>query len=302
MNKIRYQVLPLILTIALSVCSTSVSAARHQDTKTPDFIFSSDEDADFALDIIDMNTGDGEQLETQITYTDKILKITGLEPFSLEELQNGAAGLEINYSFAQLSPEENQKDSCIRSENKEGSTNIGEVVLTLSEDEPYWRICNENGSWGIGIRDIGVPEVIYELLPDKVYGLEGINYSCIQTRKGTMNNSNYKSKIVLIQNTPIEEEKTILLTDLQLPKNIIKQITANKVNKSNLEIMTNYTFKIKIPLDGTSTNCKKNSLWIEGKITIRYTVEVKQQKEKYYINEILLLNLFRRIMRGFFCF
>lgn len=278
MNIIRHQVLPLILTIALSVCSTPVNAARHQDTKTPDFIFSSDEDADFALKIIDVNTGEGEQLETQITYTDKILKITGLEPFSLEELQNGAAGLEIYYSLAQLSPEEKQKDSCVRSENKEGSTNIGEVVLTLSEDEPYWRICNENGSWGIGIRDIGVPEVIYELLPDKVYGLEG-NYSSIQTRKGTRNNSDYKSKIVLIQSAPIEEEKTTLLTDLQLPKNIIKQITANKVNKSNLEIMTNYTFKMKIPLDSTSTtslyNYNQNSLWIEGKITIRYTVEVK---------------------------
>ena len=291
MNRIRHQVLPLILTIALSVCSTSVSAARHQDTKAPDFIFSSDEDADFALNIINMNTGEGEQLETQITYTDKILKITGLEPFSLEELQNGAAGLEIYYSFAQSNPacllrkdllipslDEKKKTSCIRSENRESSTNIGEVVLTLSEDDPYWRISNENGSWGIGIRDIGVPEVIYELLPDKVYGLEGINYSCNQTRKGTINNSDWKGKIVLIQNVPIEEEKIILLTDLQLPKNIMKQITANKVSKSNLEIMANYTFKIKIPLDGTSTNSynyKKDSLWIEGKITIRYTVEVK---------------------------
>lgn len=275
MNIIRHQVLPLILTIALSVCSTSVSAARHQDTKMPDFIFSSEEDADFALNLIDMNTGQEEQLETQITYTDKVLRITGLEPFSLEELQNGSAGLEIYYSIVQSNTDENQRDTLLK--NMEGNTKIGEVVLTLSEDEPYWRVCNENGSWGIGIRDIGIPEVIYGLLPDKVYGLEGINYSSIQTPKESMNNSEYKSKIVLLQNTPIEEEKTILLADLQLPENVMKQITANEVHKSNLEIITNYTYKIKIPLDGTSTNLynsKKNPLWIEGKITIRYTVEV----------------------------
>lgn len=277
MYKIRHQVLPLILTIALSVCSPSISTARQQDTKTPEFIFSSNEDEDFTLKLIDMNTGEREQLEAQFTYTDKIVKVTGLEPFSIEDLQNGKAGLEINYSIVQSNTEEKHSDSFERNENNESITKLGEVVLDLSEEEPYWRVSNENGSWGIGIRGIGIPEVVYELLPDKVYGIEGTNYSSFQTTKDTLNHSIYKNNTVLTQNTPLKEDKSILLTDLQLPKNIIRQITANKVQKSCLEIMTNYTFKIKVPMDVISTNIRHDKikpLWIEGKITIRYTVDV----------------------------
>lgn len=276
MNKIRYQVLPLILTIALSACSFSVSAARHQDTRTPDFIFSSNEDADIALKIKDMNTGREDQLETQITYTDKTLEITGLEPFSLEKLQNGTTGLEIYYNLIDSHTEEKPIDSYGKIENREDISEIGEVILTLSEDEPYWRICNENGSWGIGIRGIGIPEVIYQLLPENVNSLKGINYRGIQTEKNLRSNNNYKSKIVLIQQTPVDKTKSISLRDLQLPADIIRQITANNNYQSNLEIMANYTFKIKVPSKDINTDLNKgNSLWIKGKVTIRYAVDVK---------------------------
>lgn len=277
MIKIRYQ-LPLILTIALSVCSFSVSAARHQDTRTPDFIFSSHEDADISLKIKDMNTGREEQLETQITYTDKILEITGLEPFSLEKLQNGTAGLEIYYSLAESHTEEKPINSYEKTENREGIVEIGEIPLILSEDEPYWRICNENGSWGIGIRGIGIPEVVYQLLPENINGIKGISYNGIQTQENIKNNGNYKNKIVLLKQTPVEEKQSILLTDLQLPENIIRQITADKIYQSKLEIMANYTFKIKVPSKDINTdlnNCSENSLWIKGKVTIRYAVDVK---------------------------
>lgn len=284
MYKIRYQVVPLILTIALSVCSPVLSTAKHQDTKTPDFIFSSKEDDEFTLKLMNMNTGEGEQLESQITYTDKIVKLIGLEPISIEDLQSGKVGLDFYYSVIQSNTEEKQSDFFERNVNnenneyKESITKLGEVLFHLSEDEPYWRISNENGSWGIGIRDIGIPEVIYELLPDKVYGMEGIHDSSLQATNDTLNNSIYKNNIRLTQNTPMIEDKTILLSDLHLPNNIMKQITANKVQESCLEIMTNYTFKVKVPLDGISTNISNyqiKPLWIEGKITIRYTVDVK---------------------------
>jgi len=65
---------------------------------------------------------------------------------------------------------------------------------------------------------------------------------------------------------------------LKLPGNIMQQITANKVYQSKLEIMANYIFKIKIPSKDINTdlnNCNENSLWINGKVTIRYTVDVK---------------------------
>lgn len=276
MNKLRYQ-LPLILTIALSVCSLSVSAARHQDTRTPDFIFSSHEDTDISLKIKDMNTGREEQLETQITYTDKILEVTGLEPFSLEKLQNGTAGLEIYYSLAESHTEEKPINSYEKTENRERIVEIGEIPLTLSEDEPYWRICNENGSWGIGIRGIGIPEVIYQLLPENINGIKGISYNGIQTQENIKYNGNYKNKIVLLKETPVEEKQSILLTDLQLPENIIRQITADKVYQSKLEIMANYTFKIKVPskdINMDLNNCSENSLWIKGKVTIRYAVDI----------------------------
>jgi hypothetical protein len=277
MNRIRCQVLPLILTIALSVCSSSVSAAGHQDTETPDFVFSYHEDEDFALKIKNMNTGKEEQLDTQIAYTDKILEITGLEPFSLEKLQNGTADLEIYYSLEETHTEETTIDFYEKLENRTGIVEIGEIPFTLSEDEPYWRICNENGSWGIGIRGIGIPEVIYQLLPENMNGLKGISYNGIQTQEN-LKNSKYKNKIVLIQQTPVEEKQSILLTDLKLPGNIMQQITANKVYQSKLEIMANYIFKIKIPSKDINTdlnNCNENSLWINGKVTIRYTVDVK---------------------------
>jgi len=274
----RYQILPLILTIALSVCSSSVSAAGHQDTETPDFIFSYHEDEDFALKIKNMNTGKEEQLDTQITYTDKVLKITGLEPFSLEKLQNGTTDLEIYYTLADTHAGEKTIDSFEKLENRESIAEIGEVPLTLSEDEPYWRVCNENGSWGIGIRGIGIPEVIYQLLPENMNCLKGISYNGMQSQESLKDNGKYKNKIVLTQQTP-EEKQSVFLTDLKLPENIMEQITANKINQSKLEIMANYNFKIKIPSKDRNTNLNpneiENSLWINGKVTIRYTVDVK---------------------------
>jgi hypothetical protein len=173
--------------------------------------------------------------------------------------------------------EEKSMSSWEKAVSREDIAEIGEVPLTLSADEPYWRICNENGSWGIGIRGIGIPEVIYQLLPDRVYGLKGINYSGIQTEENSKEYGNYKNKIVLLQRTPVEERQSIPLTGLQLPKDIISQITADRVSQSKLEIMANYTFMIKVPYGNTSRefiNCKENPLWIKGKVTIRYGVDV----------------------------
>ena len=113
-------------------------------------------------------------------------------------------------------------------------------------------------------------------MPENVNSLKGINYRGIQTEKNLRSNNNYKSKIVLIQQTPVDKTNSISLRDLQLPADIIRQITANNNYQSNLEIMANYTFKIKVPSKDINTDLNKgNSLWIKGKVTIRYAVDVK---------------------------
>ncbi|MDF2590416.1 MAG: hypothetical protein K0S41_4259 [Anaerocolumna sp.] len=195
-------------------------------------------------------------LDAYIFPSNKELVISGIEPVELKDFLEKDFNFNIEYSIIK-----EDQTNCQLTWNKDELINtVDNISFTLSEDEPYWRISNSNGVWGVGIPNIGVPELIYDILPKK------INDVSIEQSAEISNALFLNGKITLIapeKNNFIIPE--IKLKDFKLPKEINKQIIEKQSISSNLEIMANYNFRIPI---------HKENLIITGKATFLIHINI----------------------------
>lgn len=278
--KNRYQkwILLCAALVGMSRLGVSYAAWDHRNpilqkiaTQTTNVIFASEYEDDTKVKLV-YNTTDTEntkntafnesadtELDATITYTGKTLNISGMEAFAMSDLLSGEASLTIDYRLV------NSELHYGLLQVEAGTYDLGVISLQLSIQAPYWRLCNGNGSWGVGVPEIeNIPFAVYELLPGNLGELHGINtiHSC--------ENGVVKGSIGIVQLIPSEYEvPAIKLSSLELSDEINQAIVANQEISSNLEIMTNYNFSIPFELEQEESIVYTNPMQMQGQATLR---------------------------------
>ncbi|MGB8454829.1 MAG: hypothetical protein WCD89_21185 [Anaerocolumna sp.] len=288
----------VLLILGFSMCSLCVCYAAVVDTGTVtnkkseamDFIFSKEYEDDFKVKLIaDSAYGNSfdlihskntsSPLEAYMDYNHMILNISGVEAFDLTDFVNGNVNLAIDYRM-------------IEDKNSNGTNvlvgvyDLGNIPFFLSGDDPYWRIGNNNGVWGIGIPDIGIPDEVYKLTPENLTGFCG--YNTITTYKQRVLKGTITiGKFLSCQDNTID----INLSSLGLSDEINRKIIANGEKSSTLEIMANYYFSIPFEVNqetsediagssgAISYDLLSNHPRVQGKITLKKRIKVIHDME-----------------------
>ncbi|WMJ85687.1 hypothetical protein [Anaerocolumna sp. MB42-C2] len=287
----------ILFVLGLSMCSlcifyaTTVEADTNLNkTNVINYIFSEENPDDFNIklisnakdeDIIDHAKQDiGYPLETYIEHNYKTLNIGGVEAFHLEDFNNGLVNLAIDYSLTKEKDRESSESA------KAGIYDLGSIPFFYTGENPYWRIVNHNGSWGIGIPDIGIPDKILELIPENLTGFSGYNMV------NSINQDAVKGTVVIGKFSPHTGEITeIKLSSLGLPQKINQELCANGEKESTLEIKTNYYFSVPLGINEKTSNEMRiptmaanlqfltNHPQIQGKITVTINIKVIHDTE-----------------------
>ncbi len=262
------------------------------------FIFSAEYEDDFKIKLIDNSLNDNKEaepfrnkdtvnrLDAFLEYKDRTLSISGVEAFDMSGFLSGKTSLAIDYRMI----DGRQQNGLHKMEA--GTYDLGNIPLFLTMEEPYWRLSNKNGVLGIGIPDIGIPDEIYELLPENIGGLYGYN-TIASYDKGVV-----KGTIVIRQIIPYNSEiQEISLSCLGLSDELNRKIIVNQEGTSILEIMADYYFCIPFGLNTeTSKNGTEsvptdiyrvltNSPKARGKITLKSYIKVIHDIEPVHKNE-----------------
>lgn len=290
-----------LLVAGLFMCGLYVSYAaavvtdpvRNDQSRGTAYTFMEDRE-DFKLEITSDtvkadNTGENEKhmtsrvLDAFLEYNKRTLNISGTEAINMDDFLNGLVKLNVSYGMNEGSvatgAEEISKSVC----------DLGNIPFFLSGDEPYWRIANKNGAWGIGIPDTRIPDEIYKLLPENINGLLG--YNTIKSYEDKVIRGTVSIGSFLPGHT---RSTAINLSSLGLSKKINQEILANNEKASTLEILANYYFSVPVIMDQKASEAflrPKKALdynfytslpQIQGKITLRIQVKV--------LHDIQLLN------------
>jgi hypothetical protein len=255
-HKGNYKKWVLLCATTIGISSLGVSYAAWSNsnvmignvtTKTMDFLFSTEEE--FKIKLVNnaaFTRGESasEDLDAIVTSTGKTLTISGMEAVDMSKLVSGEASITIDYSLKAA----DSKNGLISV--ADGMYDLGTIPFELSSDKTYWKIWNDNGSWGSGDPELMIPEAAFELLPKSLGDLHGYN-SITANKNGVI-----KGTITIKQLTPsITVIPTIKLTSLKLSDEMNQQIAANELDTSNLEIKANYNFSVPFILD--QANIKK---------------------------------------------
>jgi hypothetical protein len=258
--------------------------------------FQSELESDFQLKLVH-NNQKVEYLEAQVDYTDNLLKVTGLEAVNLEELLTGEAKLQIDYRMG-FSNQYDNKGPLGKAESNSGDTepnlnkinnettdtfHLGKIQFHRSMDEIFWRISNKNGSWGMGIRDISLPDIIRKILPEYINGLIGDNNITSISKEAI------HGTITIYTDYPQARElSNITLDNFDLPKEIINKIIANGEKSSKLEVVANYNFYVPLyPLQAGQfrtlnlspviTKPSKHSFEMDNQISFRFITTINHK-------------------------
>jgi len=249
----------LIFATVIGISSLGVNSATSIDsnqglhnvtTKDKEYIFASEYEDYFKLSLVDNSTdktntaSTAAQLDVTITNIENTLFLSGMEPFAMSELLSGVVSLSMEYKLVDF---DLQNGLLLDTDEAQ---DLGNIPFQLSVEEPYWRISNKNGQWGIGNTETLIPNVVSELLPKSLVELRGYN-----------NISSYKNGVAIgtisiKQLVPIMNEvPEINLSSLGLSEEINQKIIANDVKSSSLEIMANYNFRVSfgIQVQGVAT-------------------------------------------------
>ncbi|GEM_PF-3571648 len=285
----------ILFAIGLSMCSLGVSYAAAVDagdvvnkiSKTPDFIFTKEYEDDLKIYLLEGTIDENnmllpvckdtvQPLEAYSEHNYKTLNISGAEAFNLSDFTGGKVSFAVNY---RMTGNKNREEA---SEAGTGVCDLGNIPFFFSGEEPYWRLGNHNGAWGIGTPDIGIPRKIYELLPDYIADLHGFN-TITSYKNGMVRGTVTIGKLL----SHTAETAEINLSSLELPDKINRGIIANGEKSSALEIMADYYFSAPLALNPKTdedipavsdkavfSDLFTDRLRIQGKITLKIRVKV----------------------------
>ena len=213
------------------------------------------------------------ELDAFLEYSKRTLNINGTEALNMGDFLDGTVSLGVSYGL--------RAESAGAEDISRGVCDLGNIPFFLSGDEPYWRIANKNGAWGIGIPDIGIPQEIYKLIPENINGLLGYNTLKSYENgviRGTVSIGNFLSEHT--------KSPVINLSSLSLSGKINQEIIASNEKSSTLEILANYYFSVPVILDQKTSEAFLRPMkaldydlftslpQIQGKITLRIHVKV----------------------------
>lgn len=216
-----------------------------------------------------------ENLGADVINSGNKLYLFGMEEIDINKLINQETSLRIEY---RLSVPTSQALTDALANLKDSPYDLGTISFERTEDQIYWKLCNKNGSWGVGQPRMDIPDTIYNILPANIKNLQGSN------EINDCKNGIVKGEIIIKQP---EEKSTfnpaINLSELMLPRELTQQIRAKGVKTSNLFIMANYKFRIPMISEKEDTNSGLEDLEIEGVVTfiIKFTVHHDYPNESY---------------------
>jgi len=161
----------LICAAMISICSLGIGYANwtdsnrissHVTTSILDFIFKADNENGFKVKLIHNDSNAEDELLAGITYTDKLLNITGIDTSAMCQLLSGAANIQIDYRMVASDLQNGLLQVA------EGTYDLGLIPLQLSSASIS--ISSGSRSWVIA-----VPEVLQKFIPAKIEGLHGCN-------------------------------------------------------------------------------------------------------------------------------
>ena len=215
------------------------------------------------------------ELDAFLEYSKRTLNINGTEALNMEDFLDGTVSLGVSYGLRADST------AALTADISRGVCDLGNIPFFLSGDEPYWRIANKNGAWGIGIPDIGIPDEIYKIMPENINGLLG--YNSIESYKDGVIRGTVSIGSFLTEYT---KSPGINLSSLGLPEKMNQEIITNNEKSSILEILANYYFSVPVILDQKTSEAflrptkaldydlLTSMPQIQGKITLRIHVKV----------------------------
>jgi hypothetical protein len=270
LNKTRIGVLLLVLSLSVFSLNGSQAACLKENQRTEttglleqNLYYFAENLEEFQIKAIYRNKDNDTTLKSReynlsafITPNMNQIDISGVEPVLLKDFLCNTLNLEIDYSIIKVDLQKKE----VKWNKNELEKQNGSINLILSEQDPYWRISNQNGVWGVGIPNIGIPQMIKEILPKKLEDVR-IEYS---SEIGKVNILNGKITLLSPEDSTYEFSN-INLSDLKLSKQLNQQIIKNQVGSSDLEIIANYDFSIPI---------EKEKLSIKGTVTFAIYIRV----------------------------
>lgn len=203
----------------------------------------SGKDRDFIIGIQESGKEKVTKLDAKINYDGKTLTITDMDPIDMSFLKNGKLQILIRYIV-----EVTEEESVLRAASiieKDQRSYLGEIPFQLISSTPLWSIEGKSASWGLGDGDLGgVPQVIYELLPQTLANFRASHTLWFNEKKDRMEGTILLEQIDIPKLLSI---KKVELSAFGLPDDILKEMAAEK--KLNLTMVGSYGFEIPLVLD-----------------------------------------------------
>ncbi|BCJ96705.1 hypothetical protein acsn021_42740 [Anaerocolumna cellulosilytica] len=238
----------------LSATGAKAGSLKLQPRDSSEYVFYTDGEESINLQLIHQATAENQSpqsIEAYYNYGKDIIGFDGTEAILTSLLEQGRAQLGIKYYF---------KTNKIVEKPEAGIDTIGSLTMKCTDKEPYFRIINEKGSWGVGTDGVILTEEIKRLLPESIEGFTVQNYF--------MRNKNKYEGILTLSKAgnQAEEENTISLKELGLSKKIMEEIQQSGQVYSTLELLATYDLLLKLPFP------------LKGQITMKKYIQINNNK------------------------
>lgn len=247
---------------SISGVGVKANSLKLQSEGSTEYVVYTDKEEDINLQLIYQATTENkspQSIEAYYTYGRDMISFDGTEAIPVKLLEQGSARLGIKYQLRLTGMEGKQET---------GINTLGSLSMNLSDKEPYFKIMNDKGSWGIGTADVSLTGKIQKLLPESLDGF--------LVRNSFMLNKGIYEGLVTIYKTEdmAEAEKSIPLKSLGLTEKIISEIQQSGQEYSMLELLASYNFTLPlINLEGQDSPYP-----LKGQITFRKYILIDNKK------------------------
>jgi len=264
LGSVLWLLLPLLIGLAdisgLSAAEAKYSSLKQQPKGSTEYVFYTDGEESINLQLIHQATTENkipQSIEAYYTYEKDMISFDGTEAVLTNLLEQGRAWLGIKYCL---------KTNKTAEQPEAGIDTLGRLSMKLSDKEPYFRIINERGSWGIGTTGVLITEEIYRLLSESIDDFTVQNYFML-------NRGNYEGLLTLYKAGSLTEgeeviESIIPLEKLGLSEKLINEIQQSSQEYSTLELIATYDFSLKLPFP------------LKGQIALKKYIQIDNNNNK----------------------
>lgn len=232
------------------------------------------------------------EVDAYVIQSLQTLEVQCVEAINLFQLWEDKAVIGIEYGIIETAKDniletleqESETESSswkkvLTTEDVEKEDVLGHCVMmmTLDEDNIFWRINNQNGSYGVGAGPYIIPSGVLELLPRKIEQFLGINHYK-EEEAGVFHGFFFFTPDVQQDKVPSWIKKELSFQTLGLSNKIKRMLFKNNESSAILEIKANYKFTLPLELYSTSKDSKNilRNKKIQGFLTLQFMYQIQR--------------------------